>query len=121
MESKVRQKAIQSIVFVFFLSCFLPAYGEGLSRISADTPLAIPDANTTGIISTIDFLSSGNIVTGEVRVNISHTYIGDLKIRLKCPSGTEILLHNRSGRGTDNLMATYKLDACQGQSITCKW
>ena len=123
MESKVRQKAIQSVVFAFFLSCFLPAYGEELSRISADTPLAIPDAasTATGVISTIDFLSSGNIVTGEVRVNISHTYIGDLLIRLKCPSGTEILLHNRSGRGTDNLIATYKLDACQGQSITGNW
>ena len=84
-------------------------------RASSDTPLAIPDANTTGIISTLDLLSSDNILAGEVIVNISHTYIGDLQIRLQCPSGTEILLHNRSGGGTDNLIATFTLDACQGQ------
>jgi len=96
---------------------------SGWNQIQAsnDTPLAIPDTNITGVTSTLNFLSSEKILAGEVMVSISHTYIGDLKIRLQCPSGTEIQLHNRSGGGTDNLIAAFPLNACHGQSAAGNW
>ena len=90
-------------------------------QVSKDTPLDIPDADTTGVSSSLNILSSGTIIAGEVRVNISHTFIGDLRIQLHCPSGTEILLHNRNGGGTDNIVATFALDACIGQSAQGIW
>lgn len=37
-----------------------------------------------------------------VSVEIEHTYIGDLVVEIRAPGGT-VLLHNRSGGGTDNL------------------
>jgi len=90
-------------------------------RTSNITPLAIPDANVTGITSTLDILTSENIVAGEVMVDISHSYIGDLQLRLQCPSGSEILLHNRSGGGDDDLNATYSLDTCVGEPAAGNW
>ncbi len=46
----------------------------------------------------------------KVKVDIEHTYIGDLIVKLMPPAGTgvaPITLHNREGRGTDNLKRTY--------------
>jgi subtilisin family serine protease len=46
-----------------------------------------------------------------VSVDIKHTYIGDLRVRLIAPDGSRYTLHNRSGGGTDNLQATYQVNA----------
>ena len=43
-------------------------------------------------------------------MDIEHTYIGDLIIKIVPPKSTgvpAILLHNRAGGGTDNLRTTY--------------
>jgi subtilisin-like proprotein convertase family protein len=45
-----------------------------------------------------------------IGVDIEHTYIGDLIIKMVPPKSTgvpSILLHNRTGGGTDNLRTTY--------------
>ncbi len=38
-----------------------------------------------------------------VSFQITHTFIGDLKVTLIAPSGAQFVLHNRTGSGTDNL------------------
>jgi subtilisin-like proprotein convertase family protein len=46
----------------------------------------------------------------KIGVDIEHTYIGDLIIKVVPPKSTEvppILLHNRTGGGADNLHTTY--------------
>lgn len=46
----------------------------------------------------------------KVDVDIEHTYIGDLVVTLKPPANmgiAPVLLHDRTGRGTDNIKKTY--------------
>ena len=46
-----------------------------------------------------------------VSLDITHTWIGDLRVLLTAPSGDEIVLHDRSGGGQDNLIKTYSQDS----------
>ena len=59
---------------------------------------------------TITVSNSGNVTSVSVTVNISHTYIGDLKVELVAPDGTIKTLHNREGDGTDDIIKTYTPD-----------
>lgn len=63
-----------------------------------------------------------------VSVNIDHTYIGDLIVRLKPPAAMGVspaVLHDREGGATRNLRTTYDevnapgLAACHGKSSSC--
>ncbi|GIX35437.1 MAG: hypothetical protein KatS3mg126_1216 [Lysobacteraceae bacterium] len=47
----------------------------------------------------------------KVNVDIKHTYIGDLRVRLYAPNGTYWTLHNRSGGSADNLIQSYTVNA----------
>jgi Zn-dependent metalloprotease/subtilisin-like proprotein convertase family protein len=69
--------------------------------------LEIPDNNPAGIESLIEVQESGSIVKLEVVVDISHTWIGDLRVVLVAPSGPEIVLHNESGRSRHDIRKTY--------------
>jgi subtilisin-like proprotein convertase family protein len=69
--------------------------------------LVIPDNNPAGIESLIQVQESGRIVKLEVEVDISHTWIGDLRVILVVPSGAEIVLHDESGRSRHDIKKTY--------------
>ncbi|HOX44303.1 MAG TPA: agmatine deiminase family protein [Myxococcota bacterium] len=79
-------------------------------------PLSIPDNNATGVSSRIQVAQSGAIEELEVDVDITHTYIGDLTVKLQCPSGTVATLHNRTGSSADNIHQTYAVTGCNGQT-----
>ena len=80
--------------------------------------LAIPD-NTT-VSDAITVADSGTATSVTVAVDITHTYIGDLKIDLVAPDGTTKTVHNRSGGGTDNINQEYTPDF-EGESIAGTW
>ena len=40
-------------------------------------------------------------------MDISHTWIGDLRVILVVPSGSEIVLHDKSGRSRHDIKKTY--------------
>lgn len=65
----------------------------------SDTPLSIPDNNSTGVSSQLSVVENKSITDVNVTVNITHPWIGDLTLTLTSPSGTSIVLV--SGR-TDN-------------------
>ena len=67
--------------------------------------LTIPDLNT--VSDTITVSDSGTATSVSVAVDITHTYIGDLKIDLIAPDGTTRTLHNRSGGSANNIDQTY--------------
>jgi subtilisin-like proprotein convertase family protein len=48
----------------------------------------IPDNSTVGVIDTINTTNNLTIEAVQIRVNISHTYTGELAIELVSPSGT---------------------------------
>jgi subtilisin-like proprotein convertase family protein len=69
--------------------------------------LAIPDNDPAGVSSFIVISESGTLQGIKVGVDITHTYIGDLRVELSSPSGQQAILHNRAGGGQDNLITTY--------------
>jgi M6 family metalloprotease-like protein len=87
----------------------------------------IPDNNPAGIQRTLAAAAGGNIGSVEVSVDITHTYIGDLRISLRSPAGTEVMLHNKSGGSDDNVLQTYTqattaaLGTLAGQPINGTW
>jgi subtilisin-like proprotein convertase family protein/subtilisin family serine protease len=68
----------------------------------------IPDVGSP-VTSTIDISEAGTIADLRVRVDIAHTFIGDLRVDLITPDGSAVVLHNRSGGSTDNLVRTYSV------------
>lgn len=72
---------------------------------STDVPKAIVDNATAASVLNVD----QQVCVGDVNVdvNITHTYVGDLLVRLVSPRGTVVTLHNRTGGGADNLLVTY--------------
>ncbi|HEX3033984.1 MAG TPA: M36 family metallopeptidase [Thermodesulfobacteriota bacterium] len=76
-------------------------------RGEATPALAIPDNDPAGISSVIAISQSGAAQGIKVGVDITHTFIGDLRVELVAPSGQQAILHNRTGGGQDNLIVTY--------------
>ncbi len=96
---------------------------------SASPGLAIPDNNSTGVTSTLTLAQTGTVASVKVKVGITHTYQGDLKVTLTAPDGTSVILHNLTGGSADNLNTEYPdltapaqpLSAFTGKSISGAW
>lgn len=89
--------------------------------------ITIPDDQTAGISRTLKVEESGHIKDLQVTLDLTHTYIGDLTIELITPRNGSILLHNRLGGNTDNIIKTYSLlnstvlEPLLGHSIAGDW
>jgi subtilisin-like proprotein convertase family protein len=77
---------------------------------SADIPKAIPDNNAAGVNSTLVVLATTDKIGKlKVRLNITHTFDGDLSAKVTTPSGAVLTLFSRiggSGNSGDNLTGT---------------
>jgi len=69
--------------------------------------IPIPDNKRNGVKSFIDVPDSLTIWEISCEVNITHTYISDLVVKLISPSQTEVVLHNREGGWTHDIHQTY--------------
>ncbi len=68
---------------------------------STDVPKVIPDNNATGVTSTFTLPTTGPVQDLGVRIGqLTHTWVGDLKITLT-HDGTTVILANRIGPGTN--------------------
>ncbi len=85
---------------------FTTPQNTAASYASTDTPLAIPDNNTTGATSTINVVDVDLITDLNVLVNITHTFDGDISLSLIAPNGTSIALSNKRGSSGDNYTNT---------------
>ncbi len=75
---------------------------------ATDCPITIPDNSTN--YSYITVYDNVCIADVDVNLNITHTFKGDLYVELLSPNGTTVILHNRTGSSTDNIVATYDDD-----------
>ena len=70
--------------------------------------LAISDnTQRQSATSTINVPANSTVSSISVLVDIVHTWIGDLKVILTSPDGTQAVLHNRTGSSTNNIIRTY--------------
>ncbi|HOX25994.1 MAG TPA: S8 family serine peptidase [Candidatus Krumholzibacteria bacterium] len=67
----------------------------------------IPDNSGPGLTSQIMVDVSGELVDVTVDIELAHTWIGDLVVRLTSPAGTEVTLHNRSGGSMNDIVGTW--------------
>lgn len=67
----------------------------------------IPDNDPKGLSIPIAIAQAGKAQSLTASVDITHTYIGDLRVLLIAPSGQQIILHDRTGGSQDNLIKTY--------------
>jgi len=78
-----------------------PARGE------ATPGIVIPDDNPNGVSSGIAITQSGKIQSLKAGVDITHTFIGDLRVELISPTGSRVMLWNQAGSSEDNLITTF--------------
>lgn len=87
----------------------------------------IPDNQPAGIERALSTAAAGQVGSVEVSVDITHPWIGDLRVALRSPAGSEVALHEGSGGSADNIVKTYTaattpaLATLAGQAITGPW
>lgn len=71
-----------------------------VNECSANTPLAITDYQNT--YDEVEIAAPGNILDINVRTDISHTRTGELRLILKGPDNTAVMLSDRNGGDGDD-------------------
>ena len=95
--------------------------------VEEDPGLIIPDNVANGLERSLNVSENGQLQEIEIEVDITHTYIGDLRIALVAPNGTRVALHDRTGSSADNIIKTYTmtntsiLQTLQGEEINGIW
>jgi subtilisin-like proprotein convertase family protein/subtilisin family serine protease len=103
----------------------LPA-GPMLRRASEAT-VEIPDNDPAGLSDVIHFDDADRVASIQVEVDITHTYIGDLRLTLTAPSGTAVVLHDRHGSSTHHIRRIFDITTSPGlnrltnQSVRGGW
>ncbi|MFK7936498.1 MAG: proprotein convertase P-domain-containing protein [Saprospiraceae bacterium] len=69
----------------------------------------IPEGEDAWLTSEQKCSQPGIVEDARLTVDIQHGYIGDLIVKLRCPDGEEVVLHNREGGSKNNLQKTYEL------------
>lgn len=81
---------------------------SGERFIATATPgVTIPDNRREGLEDTIRFVEAATVIAVSVKLDIDHTFIGDLLITLTSPAGTEVVLHDRRGGSSNDIRATF--------------
>jgi subtilisin-like proprotein convertase family protein len=87
----------------------------------------IPDTDPEGIQRSLFTDAPGNVGSVEVSVDITHTWIADLRISVRSPAGTDVILHDGTGGSADDVVKTYTvattpaLGSLAEQSISGDW
>jgi len=84
----------------------------------------IPDNDDNGLKDVIKVFKKGTIDSLSVRVNITHSYSGDLEISLTAPSGKTAVLHARAGGSKDDIELVFEGDVVSdfvGEKAKGKW
>ncbi len=92
------------------------SYETTCNTFSNQTAVAIPDNNTAGVESTINIPDNITLSDVNVSVNITHTYIRDLYLKLTSPQGTEVILYDHNCNNQHNIIATFD---DEGQALNC--
>lgn len=100
----------------------------GVVRAEASPQLKIPDNAPTGVSSVLGLVGAGSVQQLKVGIDITHTYISDLRVELVSPIGRRAILHGRLGGSNKNLVMTYDssspssvLATFVGQPVAGNW
>ena len=80
----------------------------------------IPDNDPAGVSKTLGVPDAFAISTVSVKVDITHTYVGDLVVTLS-HGGRDIVLQDRQGGGSDDLRTTFQAGGLAGTDAAGDW
>ena len=94
----------------------------GASRYEADPALAIPDNDPAGATTaiTVPANAGGTTAAVTVEVDVTHTYVGDLRVTLT-HAGRTAVLHDSSGGSTDDLHIRARISDFAGTPRAGDW
>ncbi len=100
--------------------------GSGETIIKESRPsMLIPDNAPRGITDQIEFFKSGTIEKITVSLDITHTYIQDLRVGLETPEKEIITLVDQEGGDANDIISSYdsdeKLASLKGKSFVGPW
>jgi subtilisin-like proprotein convertase family protein len=75
------------------------------ASLEPNVPMTIADQGSA--MSTLQVSQSVSLSDVNVRVQINHTYVGDLMVTLRSPAGTTVTLLNRPACGDNNMNVTF--------------
>lgn len=84
------------------------------SKYSVIANLAVPDNSSVGVKSSLSVDKIPGSRKVYVSVDVSHTYIGDLVIKVTSPSGKIAILHSRAGGSADDIKKVYEVTSILG-------
>jgi len=90
--------------------------GSGIFERKATPGIAIPDIDGAGVSSAINVEPTGTLREIQVKLDITHLYIGDIWAELVAPSGEMARIRNRSGGRQQNL--SLNLDSDSSTTLT---
>ena len=100
------------------IDCYDPDCSQ-TTRYSTNVRITISTSSSGTYTSVLPIAANGIIrKVSVVGLDIAHTYIDDLIIKLRSPSGTEITLLNRICSSQDNIYVTFDQDATSS-SLPC--
>jgi len=100
----------------FFIDVGAPLNG---SAASLDVPYGISDRNVPQTISSdLNYAMQSEIDTVRMTINLTHTYIGDLRVELISPAGTRVRLHDHTGGSQNDIIGTYGVDLSPLESLS---
>jgi triacylglycerol esterase/lipase EstA (alpha/beta hydrolase family) len=83
--------------------------------------VSIPDNNANGVYSSVNVTSSSTINGPvEFRVDLRHTYVGDLALVLQ-HAGRSVTIWNRAGGSADDIHSTMQVTGFEGTSMSGTW
>ncbi|GAB4213880.1 MAG: hypothetical protein OHK0013_38150 [Sandaracinaceae bacterium] len=86
--------------------------GGGITATTTDAAQPIRDYTT--VEQHVDVTTDCTIARAAVDLDIQHSYIADLRVSLRAPSGTEVVLHDHQGGSRRALQTTFDWDARRG-------
>lgn len=104
-----------------------PVISSDTVKGEANVSIAIPDNDVHGVSSSLNISEEGRASRIYLSLDISHSYISDLKVELISPSGKRAMIHNREGGSEGNLIKTYdsnslpSLGGLAGSPINGQW
>lgn len=81
---------------------------------------AIPDNDSTGITSVIDVPDAGTASSIQVDLDVTHTWVGDLKITLE-HGGTTATLWDKAGGSQQDIKQTFALAQFANKEVSGAW
>jgi subtilisin-like proprotein convertase family protein/transcriptional regulator CtsR len=93
------------------------ATGPAIAELERGSVPFIPIRDNSTIEDTLEITNTSTIVAVSVGVDITHTYLGDLRVSLVHPDGTAVVLHNQGGSFAGGIHTIYPEQTTPAQPL----